>query len=161
MRGSARTRARRNSRQRRRWRRWRRRKRRRRNRRRMCRPSPKLTERIGRKLSDCHLALTTSEDDATVDATVDVSSSFSFRHQFFSRHQFLSQILRYLPLSLSQLCNFVLRLVYYLFVVFFVTILLFIRHRCHLHSFIQAISIAPLQVHYYSEAVPTQHGYCA
>src|SRR6218665_4004853 len=29
-----------------------------------------------------------------------------------------------------------------------------------LSSFIQAISIAPLQVHYYSEALPTQHGYC-
>src|SRR6218665_2128592 len=28
-------------------------------------------------------------------------------------------------------------------------------------SFIQAISIAPLQVHYYSEALPSQHGYCA
>src|SRR6218665_1307867 len=28
-------------------------------------------------------------------------------------------------------------------------------------SFIQAISIAPLQVHYYSDALPTQHGYCA
>jgi len=28
------------------------------------------------------------------------------------------------------------------------------------HSFIQVISIAPLQVHYYSEALPTQHGYC-
>ena len=28
------------------------------------------------------------------------------------------------------------------------------------YSFIQAISIAPLQVHYYSEALPTQHGYC-
>jgi len=28
------------------------------------------------------------------------------------------------------------------------------------HSFIQAISKAPLQVHYYSEALPTQHGYC-
>ena len=27
--------------------------------------------------------------------------------------------------------------------------------------FIQAISIAPLQSHYYSEALPTQHGYCA
>jgi len=27
-------------------------------------------------------------------------------------------------------------------------------------SFIQAISIAPLQVHYYSEALPTHHGYC-
>jgi len=26
--------------------------------------------------------------------------------------------------------------------------------------FIQAISKAPLQVHYYSEALPTQHGYC-
>jgi len=25
---------------------------------------------------------------------------------------------------------------------------------------IQAISIAPLQVHHYSEALPTQHGYC-
>jgi len=25
----------------------------------------------------------------------------------------------------------------------------------------EAISIAPLQVHYYSEALPTQHGYCA
>jgi len=29
-----------------------------------------------------------------------------------------------------------------------------------IHSFIQAISIAPLQVHYYSEALPTKHGYC-
>jgi len=29
-----------------------------------------------------------------------------------------------------------------------------------IHSFIQAISLAPLQVHYYSEALPTQHGYC-
>jgi len=28
-------------------------------------------------------------------------------------------------------------------------------------AFIQAISIAPLQVLYYSEALPTQHGYCA
>jgi len=27
-------------------------------------------------------------------------------------------------------------------------------------SFIQSISIAPLQVHYYTEALPTQHGYC-
>ena len=26
-------------------------------------------------------------------------------------------------------------------------------------SFIQSIFIAPLQVHYYSEALPTQHGY--
>src|SRR6218665_1258283 len=30
-----------------------------------------------------------------------------------------------------------------------------------IHSFIQIISIAPLQVHVYSEALPTQHGYCA
>ena len=29
-----------------------------------------------------------------------------------------------------------------------------------IHSFIHSISIAPLQVHYYSEAFPTQHGYC-
>jgi len=29
-----------------------------------------------------------------------------------------------------------------------------------IHSFIQAISIAPLQVRYYSEALLTQHGYC-
>src|SRR6218665_1124830 len=29
------------------------------------------------------------------------------------------------------------------------------------HSFIQTISIAPLQVHVYSEALPTKHGYCA
>src|SRR6218665_670439 len=28
------------------------------------------------------------------------------------------------------------------------------------HSFIQVISIAPLQVRYYSEAPPTKHGYC-
>src|SRR6218665_3781346 len=27
-------------------------------------------------------------------------------------------------------------------------------------TFIQAILIAPLQVHFYSEALPTQHGYC-
>jgi len=29
-----------------------------------------------------------------------------------------------------------------------------------IYSFIQAISIAPLQVYYYSEALPAQHGYC-
>ena len=29
-----------------------------------------------------------------------------------------------------------------------------------IRSFIQAISIAPLQAYYYSEALPTQHGYC-
>ena len=29
-----------------------------------------------------------------------------------------------------------------------------------LTSFILAISILPFQVHYYSEALPTQHGYC-
>ena len=29
---------------------------------------------------------------------------------------------------------------------------------CIIHSFIQAISIAPFQVHYCSEALPTQHG---
>src|SRR6218665_1509249 len=29
-----------------------------------------------------------------------------------------------------------------------------------IHSFILAIPIAPLQVHFYSEALPTQHGYC-
>src|SRR6218665_129992 len=28
-------------------------------------------------------------------------------------------------------------------------------------SFIQTISIASLQVHFYSEVLPTQHGYCA
>jgi len=31
----------------------------------------------------------------------------------------------------------------------------------YVHSFIRAISIAPLQVRYYSEALPTQHRYCA
>jgi len=31
---------------------------------------------------------------------------------------------------------------------------------CAIYSFSQAISIASLQVHYYSEALPTQHGYC-
>ena len=30
-----------------------------------------------------------------------------------------------------------------------------------IHSFIQTIPIAPFQVHYYSEALSTQHGYCA
>src|SRR6218665_1169027 len=30
-----------------------------------------------------------------------------------------------------------------------------------IHSFIYAISIGPLQVRYYSKALPTQHGYCA
>src|SRR6218665_3656605 len=30
-----------------------------------------------------------------------------------------------------------------------------------IHSFIHSISIAPLKVHFYSEALPTQHGYCA
>jgi len=31
----------------------------------------------------------------------------------------------------------------------------------YIHSFIQFIFIAPIQVHYYSEALPTEHGYCA
>ena len=35
-----------------------------------------------------------------------------------------------------------------------------LAYKDSIHSFIQAISIAPLQVHYYSEALPTQHGYC-
>src|SRR6218665_717220 len=30
-----------------------------------------------------------------------------------------------------------------------------------IHSLIQVIFIAPLQVRYYSEVLPTQHGYCA
>ena len=30
-----------------------------------------------------------------------------------------------------------------------------------IHSFIQTISIAPLQVQFYSEVLPTQHRYCA
>jgi len=30
-----------------------------------------------------------------------------------------------------------------------------------IHSFIQAISIAPFQIHYYSEALPTKRGYFA
>jgi len=29
-----------------------------------------------------------------------------------------------------------------------------------IHSFIPDISIVPLQDHYYSEKLPTQHGYC-
>ena len=33
--------------------------------------------------------------------------------------------------------------------------------RIFIHSFIQTIYIAPLQVPFYSEALPTQHGYCA
>ena len=36
----------------------------------------------------------------------------------------------------------------------------FILLAVFIHSFIRAISIAPLKVHYYSEALPTQHGYC-
>jgi len=35
-----------------------------------------------------------------------------------------------------------------------------IRCSC-IHLFIQTISIAPLQVHFYPEALPTQRGYCA
>jgi len=35
------------------------------------------------------------------------------------------------------------------------------RHKGHnVYSFIQAISIAPFQFHYYSDALPTQKGYC-
>jgi len=37
-----------------------------------------------------------------------------------------------------------------------------LRYYSFIHSFIsfiQAISLAPLQVHYYSEALPTQHRY--
>jgi len=33
--------------------------------------------------------------------------------------------------------------------------------RSFVHSFNQTISIAPLPGHYYSEALPTQYGYCA
>ena len=37
----------------------------------------------------------------------------------------------------------------------------YIKHIApSIYSFIQAISIAPPQVHYYSEALLTQHGYC-
>ena len=36
----------------------------------------------------------------------------------------------------------------------------FVYKQTQVYSFIHAISIAPLQVHYYSEALPTQHGYC-
>jgi len=32
--------------------------------------------------------------------------------------------------------------------------------HCIVFIFIQVISIAHLQVHYYVEALPTQHGYC-
>jgi len=32
--------------------------------------------------------------------------------------------------------------------------------RSDCSTFIQAISIATLQVHYYSEVLPTQRGYC-
>ena len=42
-------------------------------------------------------------------------------------------------------------------------IVLFLQAQIIVHryySFIQAISIAPLQVHYHSEALPTQHGHC-
>ena len=34
------------------------------------------------------------------------------------------------------------------------------RSPAFIHSFIHDISIAPLQVHHYPEALPTQHGYC-
>jgi len=36
-----------------------------------------------------------------------------------------------------------------------------VKIHSFIHSFIQTISIAPLQVHFYSEALLTQHGYCA
>jgi len=36
-----------------------------------------------------------------------------------------------------------------------------VRLNSFIHSFIQTICIAPLQVHFYSEALLTQHGYCA
>src|SRR6218665_2622535 len=35
------------------------------------------------------------------------------------------------------------------------------KKQCMFNSFIHSISIAPLQVSYYSEVLPTQHGYCA
>src|SRR6218665_2857629 len=37
----------------------------------------------------------------------------------------------------------------------------FRRRSALIHPFIQTISTAPLQVHFYSEVLPTQHGYCA
>src|SRR6218665_1773813 len=37
----------------------------------------------------------------------------------------------------------------------------FISRKWHARQFSHAISIAPLQVCHYSEALPTQHGYCA
>ena len=33
-------------------------------------------------------------------------------------------------------------------------------HSSFIHSFRLFLYTAPLQVHYYSEALPTQHGYC-
>src|SRR6218665_1974150 len=38
--------------------------------------------------------------------------------------------------------------------------LIFIIIIIFVHSFIQTISVAPLQMHHYSEALSTQHGYC-
>ena len=43
----------------------------------------------------------------------------------------------------------------------YVRILYMYEYMCvYIHLFIQAIYIAPLQAHYFSEALPMQHGYC-
>src|SRR6218665_2367921 len=45
----------------------------------------------------------------------------------------------------------------YIYMYIYICIYIYI----YIHSFIQTISIAPLQVHVYSAALSTQHGYCA
>ena len=70
------------------------------------------------------------------------------------------------PLSLSSMTSSTSTVVsipnHYLILLFPIFCCLKITSIFHsqlIHSFIQAISIAPLQVHY-SEALPTKHGYC-
>jgi len=52
---------------------------------------------------------------------------------------------------------------FYSFLILYCMLLCCLKHwsASSIHSFIQAISTAPLQVHYYSEVLPTQHEYCA
>ena len=81
-------------------------------------------------------------------STIFIIFSFSFLLNFSIR--------KYFPLTLPKISIF--EIIFPLFHSRFpyIFVLCFLAY-----SFIQAIYIAPLQVHYYSEALQTQHGYCA
>ena len=89
------------------------------------------------------------------------------RSGFLSRHQWPSTLRKsrlYKALQTTDIspqfneCMYVCKYVYYILCMYCMSGPL--RMYVFFHSFVPAISIAPLQVLYYSEVLPTQHGYC-